>query len=77
VHAADHLAPGAADAWKPRRTTASGICVGHLRRTSASDIWANASVAAVGLGSVALAQFLATINFAGFFYFTIAIVRTA
>jgi len=43
---------------------------------TASDIWANISVAAVGLGSVALAQFPATINFAGFFYFGIAIVRT-
>jgi uncharacterized membrane protein len=41
-----------------------------------SDIWGNVSVAAVGLGSVALAQFPATINFAGFFYFAIAIVRT-
>jgi uncharacterized membrane protein len=41
-----------------------------------SDIWGNISVAAVGLGSVALAQFPATINFAGFFYFAIAIVRT-
>src|SRR5262249_54043560 len=41
-----------------------------------SDIWANISVAAVGLGSVALAQFPETINFAGFFYFSIAIVRT-
>jgi uncharacterized membrane protein len=43
---------------------------------TASDIWANITVAAVGLGSVALAQFPATINFAGFFYFAIAIVRT-
>jgi uncharacterized membrane protein len=43
---------------------------------TASDIWGNASVAAVGLGSVALAQFPATINFAGFFYFAIAVVRT-
>jgi uncharacterized membrane protein len=43
---------------------------------TASDIWANIGVAAVGLGSVALAQFPATINFAGFFYFAIAIVRT-
>ena len=43
---------------------------------TASDIWANASVAAVGLGSVALAQFPVTINLAGFFYFGIAIVRT-
>ena len=43
---------------------------------TASDIWANISMAAVGLGSVALAQFPATINLAGFFYFAIAIVRT-
>jgi uncharacterized membrane protein len=43
---------------------------------TASDIWGNVSVAAVGLVSVALAQFPATINFAGFFYFAIAIVRT-
>jgi uncharacterized membrane protein len=41
-----------------------------------SDIWGNLSIAAVGLGSVALAQFPATINLAGFFYFGIAIVRT-
>lgn len=41
-----------------------------------SDIWGNLSIAAVGLGSVALAQFPATINLAGFFYFAIAIVRT-
>jgi hypothetical protein len=33
-------------------------------------------VAAVGLGSIVLAQFPATINLAGFFYFAIAIVRT-
>ncbi|HEX3271293.1 MAG TPA: TMEM175 family protein [Ktedonobacterales bacterium] len=41
-----------------------------------SDIWSNVSVAAVGLGSIALAQFPATLNLAGFFYFAIAIVRT-
>jgi uncharacterized membrane protein len=41
-----------------------------------SDVWGNVSVAAVGLGSIALAQFPATINLAGFFYFAIAIVRT-
>ena len=33
-------------------------------------------MAAVGLGSIVLAQFPATINLAGFFYFAIAIVRT-
>jgi uncharacterized membrane protein len=44
---------------------------------TASDIWANVGMAAVGLGSVALAQFPATISLAGFFYFAIAIVRTA
>jgi hypothetical protein len=44
---------------------------------TASDIWGNLSVAAVGLGSVALAQFPATIDLAGCFYFAIAIVRTA
>jgi hypothetical protein len=33
-------------------------------------------VAAVGLGSIALAQFPATISLAGFFYFAIALVRT-
>jgi uncharacterized membrane protein len=43
---------------------------------TASDIWGNVSVAAVGLGSIALAQFPATIGLAGFFYFAIAIVRT-
>jgi hypothetical protein len=43
---------------------------------TASDVWGNVSVAAVGLGSIALAQFPATINLAGFFYFAIAIVRT-
>jgi uncharacterized membrane protein len=43
---------------------------------TASAIWGNISVAAVGLGSVALARFPATINLAGFFYFAIAIVRT-
>jgi uncharacterized membrane protein len=43
---------------------------------TASDIWGNLSVAAVGLGSVALAQFPATIDLAGYFYFAIAIVRT-
>jgi hypothetical protein len=43
---------------------------------TASDIWGNISVAAVGLGSIALAQFPATIGLAGFFYFAIAIVRT-
>ncbi len=41
-----------------------------------SDIWGNLSIAAVGLGSVALAQFPVTIKLAGFFYFGIAIVRT-
>ena len=41
-----------------------------------SDVWGNVSVAVVGLGSIALAQFPATINLAGFFYFAIAIVRT-
>jgi uncharacterized membrane protein len=41
-----------------------------------SDIWSNVGVAAVGLGSIVLAQFPATINLAGFFYFAIAIVRT-
>jgi uncharacterized membrane protein len=43
---------------------------------TASNIWGNVSVAAVGLGSIALAQFPATINLAGPFYFAIAIVRT-
>jgi uncharacterized membrane protein len=43
---------------------------------TASDIWGDLGIAAVGLGSVALAQFPATINLAGFFYFAIAIVRT-
>jgi uncharacterized membrane protein len=43
---------------------------------TASDVWSNISMAAVGLGSVALAQFPATIDFAGPFYFAIAIVRT-
>jgi uncharacterized membrane protein len=43
---------------------------------TAADIWGNVSVAAVGLGSIALAQFPATIGLAGFFYFAIAIVRT-
>ncbi len=41
-----------------------------------SDIWGNLSIAAVGLGSVALAQFPVTIKLAGFSYFGIAIVRT-
>jgi len=44
---------------------------------TAADIWGNLSVAAVGLGSIALAQFPATISVAGFFYFAIALVRTA
>lgn len=43
---------------------------------TAADIWGNVGVAAVGLGSIALAQFPATISFAGFFYFAIALVRT-
>jgi len=42
-----------------------------------SGVWGAVSMAAVGLGSVALAQFPATINLAGIFYFAIAIVRTA
>lgn len=44
---------------------------------TASDVWGNVTMAAVGLGSVALAQFPATINLAGVFYFAIAIVRTS
>jgi uncharacterized membrane protein len=43
---------------------------------TAADIWGNVCVAAVGVGSIALAQFPATISFAGFFYFAIALVRT-
>jgi hypothetical protein len=41
-----------------------------------SDVWGNLLMAAVGLGSVLLAQFQATIDFAGWFYFVIGITRT-
>ena len=40
-----------------------------------SAIWANLGVAAVGIGSIVLAQFPQTINAAGYFYFALVFTR--